>query len=361
MRLFEKSDRKKVDQLRAKKDIKGLMKLLGTTRGSDYLETRKHAAIALRYMDGPVIDSLIDGLHNTNIDIRCGSASILGQIGNSESYKHLIKLLDDPNDKVQRTVLAVIRGISDDKLITSLLDTLPSLGKQGKDCVLKLMEHVGDSRAVDLLLEMMPTAQNDQKKSIIRSLGNIGDPKAIPLLIEELSKEEWPGLAAHALGQIGKSEAVEALISALEEPHNYWNMFLKKLNVIIALGMIKDVKAVDPLISLLGDNAGGYDPAPNLTNDFRHVEPLLSNYGTVAGAAAAALGKIGDKKAIEPLIQALQKGGTDLRSQAVRALADIGDPTALKVLDLAAHQDPDSRVRKVALAALVTLQKKKQT
>ena len=183
MRLFEKSERKKVDQLRAKKDIKGLVKLLGTTRGSDYLETRKKAATALRYMDGAVIDSLVEGLHNTNIDIRCGSASLLGQVGDSESFVHLIKLLDDPNEKVQRTVLAAIRGISGEKLIPSLVDTLPSLGKQGKDYVLILMEHFSDSRAVDVLLEMMPTTHRDQKKSIIRTLGNIGDPKAIPSLI----------------------------------------------------------------------------------------------------------------------------------------------------------------------------------
>lgn len=85
MGLFDRSQRNKVDQLRSKKDIKGLVELLGTTQGIDFLETRKQAASALKNMKGPVVFYLIEGLHQSDINIRLGCASLLGQIGGGRS------------------------------------------------------------------------------------------------------------------------------------------------------------------------------------------------------------------------------------------------------------------------------------
>lgn len=358
MGLFDRSQRNKVDQLRSKKDIKGLVELLGTTQGIDFLETRKQAASALKNMKGPVVFYLIEGLHQSDINIRLGCASLLGQIGGAEAYESLIKLLDDTDERIRATAFGALSKIHNDMIIPAILNTLPTLGMQGKGHVIKLMGLTGDPRAVEILLEMLPKSTREHKKSIIQSLGEIGEPKAIPALIEELEKSDCPDLAAHALGQIGNPMAVDALINALDDPVQHWDSFQKKVNVITALGIIKDERALTSLISLLGDNSGGWNPASNLTDDPHDVEPLLSSFGTVAGAAAAALGKIGDKRAIEPLIQVLNSGGTDARAQAIRALAALGDESVLEVLTQVIKQDQDPRVRNAARSALVALGEK---
>ncbi len=93
-----------------------------------------------------------------------------------------------------------------------------------------------------------------------------------------------------------------------------------------ALGQIGDIRAVEPLIAHLGDEAtfvrGSAAAALGQIGDPRAVEPLiaaLKNFVT-RNSAAAALGQIGDPRAVEPLIAAL----TEFRS-----IADVVEMTVL--------------------------------
>ncbi len=83
-----------------------------------------------------------------------------------------------------------------------------------------------------------------------------------------------------------------------------------------ALGQIGDIRAVEPLIAHLGDEAefvrGPAAAALGQIGDPRAVEPLIAalKFVVTRNSAAAALGQIGDPRAVEPLIAAL----TDFRS-----------------------------------------------
>lgn len=122
-------------------------------------------------------------------------------------------------------------------------------------------------------------------------------------ILRDDSDPEFRMKAANELGKIGGARAVDSLMNALDDP-GFWytETYIKQTvvqYVIAALGDIKDTKAVDPLITILGgkDNNRAY--------------------------AAQALGKIGDRKAIVPLVAALKGKDSYVREKAAYALDNL--------------------------------------
>ena len=102
--------------------------------------------------------------------------------------------------------------------------------------------------------------------------------------------------AAWALGAIGNSEAVTALIEALKDTDAG-----VREQVAWALGAIGDRRAVDGLVGALADSVAG-----------------------VRKQAAWALGAIGDNRAVAGLMKALKDADAGVRKQAAWALGAIG-------------------------------------
>jgi len=80
-----------------------------------------------------------------------------------------------------------------------------------------------------------------------------------------------------------------------------------------ALGRLRDPRAFQPLLALLGDdNVLASDAAEALGDlgDVRAVEPLVAVLGSheaiSSSSAARALGRLRDRRAIEPLIEAME-------------------------------------------------------
>jgi HEAT repeat protein len=93
--------------------------------------------------------------------------------------------------------------------------------------------------------------------------------------------------------------AIEPLITTLKYSHNDLTWLAAQRAAAIALGIIGDTRAVEPLISALSDSDN-------------HVRL----------AAAEALGKIGDVRAIEPLVAVLNDGF--VRDNAEESLKKLG-------------------------------------
>jgi HEAT repeat protein len=160
------------------------------------------------------------------------------------------------------------------------------------------------------------------------------------------------------LSDANYSPAVEPLIAKLDDDD-----FEVRKTAIEALGEIKDSRAVEPLIAKLDDKEVGSAVAYALgkIKDSRAVEPLIAKLDDkeVGIVAAEALGKIKDSRAVEPLIAKLDDDDSNVRSQALGALAKIcRDEVDQKLLsvfltgDFAWH-DPKEPIseRQVAKAA----------
>jgi hypothetical protein len=149
-------------------------------------------------------------------------------------------------------------------------------------------------------VEALITALNDPENRAwaAQYLGKFGDPAAIRPLIRLLSAKDFQtrAAAATALGQLGATEAIPALLESVDlGPEDVMRAW-----AIDALGKIGSHEAVPNLIGVLGSPHEG-----------------------LRRTAAAALGAIGDKRAIPALEGSARKESFFTRRLFRRAIRQI--------------------------------------
>lgn len=185
-----------------------------------------------------------------------------------------IELLQDQDWVVRREAAITLGEMGDERCVEPLTRALHDGDWQVRDAAIEALGMVG-SPAVDGLVKQL--RDWDIRKYAIRALGKIKDERVLDPLIAQLRKDEFLEDATDALVDLGEP-AVEKLVAAMKDRDE--NV---RKQAVIALGRIKNDKALDPLIEMLQDK----DWYVRLT-------------------AAAALEKIGDERgrqAIKPLMQ----------------------------------------------------------
>lgn len=149
--------------------------------------------------------------------------------------------------------------------------------------------------------------------------------------------------AVLALGKIKNPKAVDALINALKDNDSLVRD--KSEEALVNIGIL----SVDSLIATLkGKNSAFWGKDKNLyvriraidvlgqIKDLKTVNILIATLNDrspyVRESAALALGKIRDNRAVEPLIVMLKDKHYFVRQQAIRALGKIGDNRAVEPL-----------------------------
>ncbi|MFA5255571.1 MAG: HEAT repeat domain-containing protein [Candidatus Omnitrophota bacterium] len=221
-------------------------------------------------------------------------------------------------------------------------------------------------KEIEGLIVKFGTSKDDVRQSVIRSLINSGKP-AIDFLIKDL--RDFYGakriLATEALGEMAahEDEVVKALIEALDgkiykmDGKGYGHTKSDEAAAAaIALGKIKDSRAIEPLIKALirvrhwgGPGLSG-PPGGNIERD-----------STVRETAKKALTDIG-QTAVPQLIEVMKETGIsidkveDMRVGASAVLGEIGDKRAIPVLT-EALKDTSESVRKAAKEAIEKIEK----
>src|SRR2546421_6722004 len=160
-----------------------------------------------------------------------------------------------------------------------------------------------DARVIDALIAAL--REGDARAA--RALGWTGDAQAVQPLMTALDDEGVKEEAARALGRLGDPRAVKRLRGLLRDR----SAQVRKAAA-DALGEIGDPRAVDPLLKAAVRMAAG---RPEL-------EP----------PAARALGRIGEERAVEHFVAMLDDEGYDARLVAVQALGEMADSRAVDAL-----------------------------
>ncbi|MFO0871086.1 MAG: HEAT repeat domain-containing protein [Pirellulales bacterium] len=170
---------------------------------------------------------------------------------------------------------------------------LPELRRGATSEVLRAIGRLADPRAVVPLIEF--ARQHRQfVVEVCRCLGALRDAQAVPWLIEVLRDRGHDAAgacreaAAGALGEVGASSAVDALVAELQ-----CHCDRVVAAIAEALGKLRAKSAVPALVEALG-----HKPCQDVTHCW-HVRQ----------AAAEALGRIGDLHAVKPLLLALKHPG----------------------------------------------------
>ena len=247
-----------------------------------------------------------------------------------DAVKHLAKLKDE------RALLPLIQYLLDEQVYLEVRKALLSLEDKVEAPLIYVLEHEEASaelkeKAIRLLLDrscqesipalisLLEDSDASLRELAARSLGKLKATQAEKALLKVIAKKdrESDDVIAEALLSLGKLEKVS--VKAKKVLHAHLDHLSSKVRgySISALGEIGDSSVVDALIDRLRDP----------TQDNR---PLMIQ----------ALAKLGDEKAVDPLLDIVQEAqrhsvtglkGAYLGAYAVQALAKLGEP---KVVDL---------------------------
>ncbi len=187
---------------------------------------------------------------------------------------------------------------------------------------------VGDSRALEALLAFFDTPDSSVRNSVVQAIVRLADSRAVDGLTAYLKHvdKRVRVLAAHTLGQIHSREATEQLIKALDD-----DAFAVREAVVKALGDIADPGAAEALVR-----------AANEPQRFPLVWVIES------------LGKTRSPESVRIILKAIRSNDAEVREAAADALGRLrtkeAAPALLKTLD-----DADPIVRRAAAGALEKL------
>jgi eukaryotic-like serine/threonine-protein kinase len=262
---------------------------------------RTAALQALAKMEGPIDPSLLcRQLRDPEVEIQNLAVDVLCRARHPETVNHLVEVLKDESELVRRAAVEVLNEVGDERSIKHLLGAI-----KDSDWWVR-------SRAAD-------------------ALGKIGGPRVINAALALVTDrdEEIRRIAIEILNQTKDERALEHLIKATADPD--WWVSERAVDAIGAMGPSAARLAVPRLLEMLQGNPKSLP------------------------SVARALGKIGDSRALEGLVRLLKRGETDVRVEALAAVAKLADDKRcdeIRNVLLSLATDPESTVAQAAVRAI---------
>ncbi len=234
----------------------------------------------------------------------------------------------------------------------------------------KALEKIGNPRAVEPLINALKDKYLDVRSHAAEALGRIGDPRAVEPLIEALKDENGfvSKTVAEALANIGEP-SVKPLIKALKNSDS-----CLRSNAAGTLGLIGDVRAVEPLIKLLNDKDMGR-PAANALSEIANnnstdpdvkdkVTKVLENRKIIkhnsisksisekqSNTLKKTNNEITDKKTdiatelkVDSLIFKLKDTDPSVRESSVEKIVNIGESAVLPLIEYLKNENEWARL-----------------
>ena len=312
-------------------------KLLQSFYKENYYEHQK-AIESLVKIGAPAVEPLINALKNENFHVRASAATTLGKIKDTRAVGPLIVALKDKHEHVRSSAADALGEIKDNRAIKPLIDALdnPNIVRMGAS---DSLVNIG-SPAVEPLIATLKDNKNFEVRSYVAmTLGKIKDVRAIKPLIDAMRDDQNSfdvrDVSSNSLGNFG-APAVEQLITALKDKNRY-----VREGAANALGIIKDVRAIEPLIKVLKNekdamtNREAEDSLVEIGSDA--VKPLIAALKEEDDlkfnvSVANTLGRIG-KGAVAELIDTINYNNLSVRWLTAWALEITGDTKAKKTVN----------------------------
>ena len=206
-----------VEELRAKKDIKGLIEAL---QYDDYYVTRE-AAAALGEIGLPALNSLLEpptGFDTNRVNFDAAVVNALAAIG-EPAVQPLMARLSDADARLRAKVASALGRIRDVRPVDLLCQTLKDRDESVARRAAEALGAIGDSRAVDPLIAALRDGSDWLRTGVADSLGKLGDRRAVPALLQALTDRtrDVRSAAMNALATIGDPTAILPLLWLLED------------------------------------------------------------------------------------------------------------------------------------------------
>jgi HEAT repeat protein len=297
---------------------------------------RTEAIKELVAMGKPAAGPLILNLNHADGNVRNGIIEALGKIRDERAIEPLINIIGTELGSVGNMIVAA-RGSHID--MTEIEAARTALINIGEPVIEPLF---------NCIMSPKPSDHKNAWGEAVRVLGKMGKPAVKPLI--DCLNHTNPGLrqaSAYALGSIGDVKAVGPLIRCLQDPDT-------QNAAIVALGMIKDSRAIEALTPYLflkrqGTSRLAAEALEKLGYKPENLEEQI--YLKCAKWQWSELSDLGPSAA-EILMKRLNDSDAHIRLLSALALGHMKDTRAIKPLE-AFWNSPDDDIRGSALTALV--------
>jgi HEAT repeat protein len=274
---------------------------------------------------------------------RAEAALALGEIGDPAAVQPLLDALDQgATDRetrdANRHVASALGALRAKEAVPILLQLTTSPDGFTQVAAVDALGQIGDGAAVERLVAIATAEQGEPftaKKALV-ALGRIGDPRAVPAVLRMLFYER-PGVsffpeAAFATSQIGAPMAAP-LLAVLEGRDAELAAWARSHGVVPGALYAKAAQ-------LLGD-VGDPRAVPALVQKLAYQDAMVDVEYFVRVYAAESLGRMRAREAVRPLVDlAAREKDLVARSRFCDAIARIGDPAAVPLLQTAAGAGP---------------------
>lgn len=305
--------------------------------------------------DTRALGKLSELTRDADEEVRLAALGALEKIGSNQAFDALAKAVKDVSSAVRRRAVEALLTLPDDRAISVLGTALQDRVADVRGAAAAALGSIKDKRVVPILLAGLKDESSEVRLSIVNTLGELGDREAVRPLMQMLQdiNSEVRQSAVRALGRIGDIEAVPSLLQAMDD-HDLW-VKTESRKTLLAFGE----EALPRKIEALGSDDAGLQAAavtilaeqssPRLYSllleSFRHRSKVMR------ANSAKVLGMLRETKAVVPLIHLLDDRDFEVREKAAVALGQIGDISASVALKHA-QKDQNKDVRVAAHAAL---------
>ena len=317
--------------------IEGLITLFN----DNMMEVQAEAVSAMASMGVGTVQRLIACLKDERWRVREQAAKTLGVLKDLQAVQGLTIACRDRDGAVKSAAAEALGRIGDAKAVPALIKLFKDTSKIVRETAGTALVYIGEE-SIPALLETLKDPHFVVRCHGVRALGGMTtdyqmgkawtkDPRVVEGLIQAVKDEDRAVRedATIALGIIGDSHAVDALIEAMKDG-------AVKRHAIASLGMIGDARALQPVLDALKGKGIRQEGTPT-------PGCIISEDQLIKEAAATALGHFRDPKVIPDLILLLKD--LVLREYAASSLVLIGD-VAIEPLVAFLHDPDASKVEK---------------
>ena len=292
---------------------------------------RETITIVIEAMKTRRTQVLVEALQNESRFIRYHVALLLGRTGSVEAVNPLLMLLKDPE--------AIVRS--------GAATALGSL--QAK-------------QSTDPLASLLRDPESRVRSAAATALGRLKDPRTVEWLLPLLLDPDLTVAirVADAIGDIGDKKAAAEMIAALRDARSS-DM---SVSIARALGKLRDSKAITPLMGLIRHSSGDVQKAAGEAVALFGNEALTPLVNLWDGGAvdescrrtvAYAIAGLRTPRAIEVLLGMLADNDNEISTEAMKALAALGDESQQPLRNVFQAKSRDIRSRLNAGAALTKI------
>jgi len=216
-----------------------------------------HNEIRLAALDGlgkmkiPVsAREVCPSLKDPNLTIQARAIDTLVKIEDPNIVKYLVEILQDESEYIRRAAVEVLNEVADPRAIKDLLGAMRDQDWWVKVRAADALGSIGGPKVVEAVLGLLNDDDEFLRRTAVEILNSIKDERAVDYLINALDDEDWwvRERAADALAKLGSERAIPALVEMLNQQPESAKIAIR------ALSEIGNAEAIEPLISKLQES-----------------------------------------------------------------------------------------------------------